>query len=76
MSGEGESGPRVIPYRRVIVTPKDIKILLGMGKTAAYEYYKDIMAAKGRLAHQFITVFDFSEYSGIDVKIIYDAIPT
>lgn len=56
---------------RVVLYPKDIQLL--MGKSYRYALYlnKEIRAHYQKKKHQFLTVNEFAEYTGIGVETIY-----
>ena len=56
--------------RRICIYPKDIMNITGRSERYARTLHKSIKAHFDKKPHQLITVYDFSNYTGIDLEII------
>ncbi|WP_082586980.1 hypothetical protein [Nonlabens sp. MIC269] len=57
---------------RACIFPKDVHCLTGRSERYGRKLLNDIRVHYDKKPHQFITVKEFSEYSGIEEKIIID----
>ena len=55
---------------RTCIYPKDIQIITGRSERFGRKMINDIKKHYGKSKHQFVTVVEFSEYSGIDEEIV------
>jgi hypothetical protein len=55
---------------RACIYPKDIQCLTGRTERYGRKLLKEIKLYLGKEPHQFVTINEFSEYSGIEVDII------
>ncbi|WP_282636135.1 hypothetical protein [Sphingobacterium thalpophilum] len=56
--------------QRVCIYAKDVSILLGKSYKQAVRILRTIKDAYGKDLNQYITVEEFSAYTGIDVEIV------
>lgn len=59
---------------RACIYPKDIQCITGRSERYGRNLLNAIKAHLGRQKHQFITVNEFSEYSGIEIDIVNEYI--
>jgi len=59
---------------RACIYPKDIQCITGRSERYGRKLLNDIKAHFGKEQHQFITIKEFSEYSGIEEDIINEYI--
>ncbi|MGB6038197.1 MAG: hypothetical protein WBG42_18115 [Cryomorphaceae bacterium] len=59
-------------HRRVVVYASDIAILLGKSVNTGYRIIGEMRAYFGKGAGMFITVKEFSRYTGISEEIVYE----
>mgnify|MGYP001044759784 CR=1 FL=1 len=55
---------------RACIYPKDIQCITGRSERYGRKLLNDIKIHFGKEKHQFITVNEFSEYSGIEIDIV------
>jgi len=56
--------------KRVCIYPKDIQRITGRSERYGRKILQDIRKFLGKESHQFITINEFSEYSGIEIEIV------
>lgn len=56
--------------KRVCIYPKDIQLITGRSERYGRKLIQSIKEYLGKEPHQFITVQEFSEYSGIELELI------
>ena len=56
--------------KRACIYPKDIQCITGRSERYGRKLLNEIKAHFGKQPHQFVTINEFSEYSGIEVDII------
>ena len=56
--------------KRVCIYPKDIQRITGRSERYGRKILQDIRKYLGKESHQFITINEFSEYSGIELEIV------
>ena len=59
---------------RACIYPKDIQCITGRSERYGRKLLNDIKTHLGKEQHQFITIKEFSEYSGIEEDIINEYI--
>jgi hypothetical protein len=59
---------------RACIYPKDIQCITGRSERYGRKLLNEIKLYLGKKPHQFITINEFSEYSGIEVDIINEYI--
>jgi len=59
-----------MPKRQVMYV-KDVMLITGKGKTSARDLLNAILKSLGKKRGQFVTVKEFSGYSGIDLETLY-----
>ena len=64
----------MIVKKRVCIYPKDIRLLTGRSERFGRKLLQDIRESLQKESHQFITIREFSEYSGIEEDIINEYI--
>ena len=57
--------------KRVCVYPKDIQLITGRSERYGRKLLQTIRESLDKEPHQFITVDEFSEYTGIKEEIVY-----
>lgn len=55
---------------RVCIFPKDVVKLIGMTEREAQRLLRIIRAAYNKTKHQYVTVKEFAEYTGISEELI------
>jgi len=55
---------------RICIYPKDIQRITGKSERYGRNLIQKLRNSLGKQPHQFITIKEFSEYSGIKVEII------
>jgi hypothetical protein len=55
---------------RACIYPKDIQCITGRSERYGRKLLNKIKAHFGKEQHQFVTINEFSEYSGIEVDIV------
>tara|TARA_R110002072_G_scaffold4240_1_gene29920 strand:- start:8069 stop:8287 length:219 start_codon:yes stop_codon:yes gene_type:complete len=60
---------------RVVIYPKDIQLLTGKSYRHALYLNKEIRTHYNKQQHQFLTIHEFAEYTGIHLKIIQNHLP-
>lgn len=60
--------------KRACIYPKDIQRITGRSERYGRKLLNDIRNYFGKEPHQFITVKEFSEYSGIEIGLINEYI--
>jgi hypothetical protein len=56
--------------KRVCIYPKDIQLITGRSERYGRKLIQDIREHLGKETHQFITIDEFSEYTGIKEEIV------
>lgn len=56
--------------RRLCIYPKDIALILDITPRHARRYLHMIRAALGKKPHQFISISEFADYTGLDEEEI------
>ena len=59
---------------RACIYPKDIQCITGRSERYGRKLLNEIKVHFGKKSHQFVTINEFSEYSGIEVDIINEYI--
>ena len=57
-------------HKRICIYPKDIQLITGRSERYGRKLIQDIRKYFGKESHQFITINEFSEYSGIEIEEI------
>ncbi|MFT3738504.1 MAG: hypothetical protein QM786_07080 [Breznakibacter sp.] len=55
---------------RIVIYPKDVQRLTGKSEKSSRELYKQIRLSKSKLKHQFVSIEDFADFTGISVDLI------
>lgn len=55
---------------RVVIYPKDIERMTGKGDRYSRKVMCMLKKKLGKRMHQFVTVYEYAEYSGIPVEVI------
>lgn len=61
--------------QRTCIYPKDISILLGKSYKQAVRIFGTIRDAYGKERHQYLTMQEFADYTGIDIDTIRAVCP-
>ena len=56
--------------KRIIIYPKDIQRITGKSERYGRKLISDIKDHLKKNDHQMVTIYEFSEYSGIDTELI------
>lgn len=56
------------PKKRLIILPHDVSIITGKGIRQAQRLLKIIHAALGKMPHQPVSIKEFADYMGLDVR--------
>lgn len=56
--------------QRAVIYTKDVMLITGKGRTAARDLIIAILESFGKKPCQFVTLRDFSEYTGIELETI------
>ena len=56
--------------KRVCIYPKDIQLITGRSERYGRKLLKAIRENLDKKPHQFVTIYEFSEYSGIELKVV------
>lgn len=56
--------------KRACIYPKDIQRITGRSERYGRKLMQDIRNFFGKEPHQFVTVYEFSEYSGIELEVV------
>ena len=64
----------MITKKRICIYPKDIQRITGRSERYGRKILQNIRTFLGKETHQFITIDEFSEYSGIDLEVIHQFI--
>ncbi|MFY9243675.1 MAG: hypothetical protein WAO74_11670 [Polaribacter sp.] len=56
--------------KRACIYPKDIQRITGRSERYGRKLLNDIKEYLDKKPHQFVTIHEFSEYSGIEIDII------
>ncbi|RXP52361.1 hypothetical protein EC396_11360 [Lutibacter sp. HS1-25] len=59
---------------RACIYPKDIQCITGRTERYGRKLLNEIKLHFGKEPHQFVTIYEFSEYSGIEIDIINEYI--
>ena len=55
---------------RICIYPKDIQRITGKSERYGRNLIQKLRVRLGKETHQFITIKEFSDYSGIDLEVI------
>lgn len=55
---------------RVVIYPKDVQRLTGKSEKSSRILLKKIKESKEKAQHQFVSIEDFAEYTGITINLI------
>jgi transcriptional antiterminator len=55
---------------RIVIYPKDVQRLTGKSEKSSRELFKKIRLCKAKEKHQFVSIEDFAEFTGISVDLI------
>lgn len=55
---------------RLCIYPKDVSMITGKGQKYAQKLLRNIRFLNAKQPHQFVTVQEFSEYTGIQLDLI------
>ena len=55
---------------RVVIYPKDVQRLTGKSEKTSRELFKKIKKFKAKAQHQFVSIEDFAEFTGISIDLI------
>lgn len=64
----------MINSKRICIYPKDIQLITGRSERYGRRLLQTIRESLNKEPHQFITIAEFSEYSGIEVDIVNEYI--
>jgi len=56
--------------KRVCIYPKDIQLITGRSERYGRKLLQTIRESLEKEPHQFVTIYEFSEYSGIELEVI------
>jgi len=59
---------------RVVIYPKDIQLLTGKSYRHALYLNQEIRVHFKKKTHQLLTIYEFAEYTGISIEIIFSHI--
>lgn len=57
-------------HQRVCIHSKDIIVLTGKSLRYAQQLLQDIRFARKKKKHELITIYEFAEYTDIDIELI------
>jgi hypothetical protein len=60
--------------KRTCIYPKDIQIITGRSERYGRKLLREIRLVLDKKPRQFVTIHEFSEYTGIELKIINEYI--
>jgi hypothetical protein len=60
----------VDPDCRVVVYPHDVQRIMGSSYRAAADFVNRIKKFLGKQSYQLITIYEFSQYSGINERVV------
>ncbi len=55
---------------RIVIYPKDVQRLTGKSEKTSRELYKKIRKCKAKQKHQFVSIEDFADYTGLSLDLI------
>jgi len=55
---------------RIVIYPKDVQRLTGKGEKYSRELLEKIRLWKAKAKHQFVSIEDFAEFTGLSVNLI------
>jgi transcriptional antiterminator len=55
---------------RIVIYPKDVQRLIGKSEKSSRELFRKIRLCKTKAKHQFVSIEDFADYTGISVDLI------
>ncbi|WP_223034101.1 hypothetical protein [Hanstruepera marina] len=58
----------MVPNRRLCIYPKDVQLITGRSERYGRKLLQDIRNYFDKEPHQFVTIKEFSEYSGIEIE--------
>jgi len=56
--------------KRACIYPKDIQRITGRSERYGRKLLQDIRSFLDKEPHQFVTIYEFSEYSGIEIEVV------
>lgn len=56
--------------KRICIFPKDIQLITGRSARYGSKVINEIKAKLNKQPHQFVTIHEFAEHSGLDVELI------
>lgn len=56
--------------KRICIFPKDIQLITGRSARYGSKVINDIKTKLKKEPHQFVTIHEFAEHSGLDVELI------
>lgn len=60
--------------KRICIYPKYIQLITGRSERYGRKLLQDIRKHLDKESHQFVTIYEFSEYSGIEIEDIKEYI--
>ncbi|MGK7391851.1 MAG: hypothetical protein ACNS60_15980 [Candidatus Cyclobacteriaceae bacterium M2_1C_046] len=60
--------------KRIVVYPKDVQRITGRTEKYGRKLLKQIKEELGKEEHHYITIDEFSQYTGIDRQVLYEYI--
>lgn len=57
--------------KRLCIYAKDVSIITGRGQRYAQRLLQSIKISLKKDKHQFVTIQEFADYTGIDLKLIH-----
>ncbi len=64
----------MINSKRICIYPKDIQLITGRSERYGRRLLQTIRESLNKESHQFITIAEFSEYSGIEIDVVSEYI--
>ena len=55
---------------RIVIYPKDVQRLTGKSEKTSRELFNKIRNCKAKGKHQFVSIADFAEFTGIAIELI------
>lgn len=56
--------------KRICIFPKDIQLITGRSSRYGCKLIKEIRTKLKKEPHQFVTIHEFAEYSGLEIELI------
>ena len=66
--------PNLMFKKRIVVYPKDVQRITGRTEKYGRKLLRQIKEQLGKEEHHYVTIDEFSSYTGIDVQIISEYI--